>query len=87
MRDVKLMQLLNLTLTKYFMLRNPAAEVLKPNMSSGLNEECRLLSEGHFLIVCETAQVCTEKVSDAGSHLSGLSDAQTESIIPTSNVP
>lgn len=26
-------------------------------------------------------------MSDAGSHLSGLSEAQTESIIPTSNVP
>lgn len=70
-------------------------EVLKPNGS----QQTWMKSGGIYLTdttsasVCETVQGWTKKgqrrdvMSDADPHLSGLSDAQTESIIPTSNVP
>lgn len=45
---------------------------------TGWNKDCVLLTK--------TSQR-RDVMSDAGSHLSGLSEAQTESIIPTSNVP
>ena len=45
---------------------------------TGWNKDCGLLTK--------TSQR-RDVMSDAGSHLSGLSEAQTESIIPTSNVP
>lgn len=72
------------------MWRNAAAEVLKPN---GLHSDGFFPTPSGFfalVFVKENPYIyiwCDVWWFDVGPHLSGLSEAHTESIIPTSSVP